>query len=97
MRVLSREKLVRVSYRLAARYFLHEFLTSNRACSISCKFLMRVFGASFSYEFLVRVFRASVMGFINCRVDVDVSRFIQFLYTRGVLVYIYLVLSRHVC
>ena len=53
--VHSREKLVRVSYRLAARYFSHEFLASNRACFISCKFLMRVFGASFSYEFLVRL------------------------------------------
>ena len=40
MRVNSREKLVRVSYRLAARYFSREFLASNRACSISCKFLV---------------------------------------------------------
>ena len=46
----SCEKLVRVSYWLAARYFSREFLASNRACSISCKFLMRV---------LVRVSRTS--------------------------------------
>jgi len=44
----SCEKFVRVSYRLAARYLSHEFLASNRACSISCKFLVQVFGASFS-------------------------------------------------
>jgi len=55
VRVNSREKLVRVSYRLAARYFSRQFLASNRVCSISCKFLVRVFGASFSYEFLVRL------------------------------------------
>ena len=42
MWVNSREKLVRVSYRLAASYFLREFLASNRACSISCEFLLRV-------------------------------------------------------
>jgi len=55
VRVNSREKLVRVSSRLAARYFSREFLASNRACSISCKFLVRVFVASFSYKFLVRL------------------------------------------
>ena len=55
MQVNSHEKLVRVSYGLAARYFSHEFLTSNRACFILCKFLVRVFGASYSYEFLVRL------------------------------------------
>ena len=44
------EKLVRVSYRLAARYFSREFLASNRARSISCEFLVRV---------LVRVSRTS--------------------------------------
>jgi len=44
-----------VSYRLAARYFSCEFLASNRACFLSCKFLVLVFGASFSYEFLVRL------------------------------------------
>jgi len=55
VRVNSREKLVCVSYQLAARYFSREFLTLNRACSISCKFLVRVFGESFSYEFLVRL------------------------------------------
>jgi len=44
-----------VSYRIAARYFSREFLASNRACSISCKFLVRVFGASFSYEFLAHL------------------------------------------
>ena len=49
--VNSREKLVRVSYRLAARYFSREFLTSNRACSL--------FRASYSCEFLVRVSRTS--------------------------------------
>jgi len=50
VRVNLREKLVHVSYRLAARYFSREFLASNRACSILCKFL-------------VRVSRAFVMGF----------------------------------
>ena len=44
----SCEKLVHVSYRLAARYFSLEFLASNTACSISCKFLVWGFGASFS-------------------------------------------------
>jgi len=42
VRVNLHEKVVRVSYRLAARYFSREFLTSNRACSISCKFLVRL-------------------------------------------------------
>ena len=58
MRVDSREKLVRVSYRLAARYFSREFLASNRACSISCKFLVRVFDASFLDEFLMHLSEA---------------------------------------
>jgi len=53
--VNSREKRVRVPCRLAARYYSREFLASNRACSISCRFLVWVFGASFSYEFLVRL------------------------------------------
>ena len=55
LQVNSREELVRVSYRLAARYFSCEFLASNRACFISCNLLVRFFGASFSYEFLVRL------------------------------------------
>ena len=46
----SHKKLASVSYWLAARYFSREFLASNRACSISC-------------EFLVRVSHASVTGF----------------------------------
>jgi len=49
VRVNSREKLVCVSYRLASRYFSREFLASNRACSISCTFPVRVFGASFLF------------------------------------------------
>jgi len=54
----SRAKLVCVSYRLAARYFSRKFLASNRACSISCMFLVQVFGC----QFLIRVSRASTMG-----------------------------------
>ena len=59
------EKLVRVSYRLAARYFSREFLASNTLCfsvervliraSFSYEFLVRVSRTSFSYEFLVRL------------------------------------------
>ena len=60
--VNSCEKLVCVSYRLAESYFSREFLALNRSCSISCKFLVRVFGASFSYEFLVRLSWAYLHG-----------------------------------
>jgi len=51
----SYEKLVRVNvcHTDLEKDISREFLASNRACSISCKFLMRVFGASFSYEFPV--------------------------------------------
>ena len=37
VRVNLRKKLVRVSYRLAARFFSCEFLASNKTCSIWCE------------------------------------------------------------
>ena len=64
-RVNLREKLVRVSYRLAARFFSCEFLASNKTCSIWCEKLaitwldLRTRTSKIWCKFLVRVFGAS--------------------------------------
>jgi len=70
VRVNSREKLVRVSCRLAARYFSREFLASNRACSISCKFLVRL---SWALELTTSYFTFiadNIIRSLNCELGV---------------------------